>query len=178
MQKILAKREKIILYAAIALLAFSIGFNLIIQPLLKKNDMLDKEISVTRAKLNRSLRLLSQKEFVEDRYNKFFSSFPAFEKLEDTPVSILSALEELAVDSDMRIIEMRPEAAKKTGPYQETIIDLRAEGSIESYIRFIYGVDNSLGALQIRKLQLNAKANTHLLEGILSVTQVWEGDLR
>lgn len=178
MQKILAKREKIILYAAIALLIFSVGLNFIIQPILKKNDMLNKEISVTRAKLSRALKLLSQKDIVEGRYNKFFSAFPVFEKSEDTPVSILSALEAVAVNSEMRIIEMRPQAGKKIGPYQEAVIDLRTEGSIESYIRFIYEIDNSLAALQIKKIQLNAKPNAYALEGIFSITQVLGGDLK
>jgi type II secretory pathway component PulM len=62
MQKILNKREKIVLYTTVGIIIFSIAFNLFIEPTLSRNETLNKEINIARLKLNKYLKLLSQKE--------------------------------------------------------------------------------------------------------------------
>lgn len=171
MPKILAKREKIILSATIGVIVFSLVFNFLIAPVLSKNDSLNKEINITRTKLKKYMRLLTQKEVIQTKYKKFSSTLRLPEQ-EDAAVSALAELENLANNANIRIIDIRPQPAKSLNLYKEIIIDLRAEGNMESYLKFIYNIEHSLLSLAIKRLQLNAKPNAQVLEGSFSISQL------
>lgn len=172
MQKILAKREKIILCITIGVVIFSIVFNFLIAPVIKKAETLNKEINIIRIKLKKYMRLLAHKDYIQEKYNKFTSGLNLSSASKDTTVSSLSVLEALAKDANIRIIDLRPQTIKNLDLYKEIIIDLRAEGTIEGYLKFIYNIDNSLSLLRIKKFQLNAKPNTQALESNFSISQL------
>ncbi|MDD5595497.1 MAG: hypothetical protein PHY94_04535, partial [Candidatus Omnitrophica bacterium] len=67
MQKIISKREKTIFYLACTIIIFSLIFNFALSPIIKKNDLLNRQIVTTRAKLKKYLWLLSQKENIQKR---------------------------------------------------------------------------------------------------------------
>lgn len=173
MQRILARREKIILSATIGVIIFSIGFNFVIAPILTKNENLNKEINVTKTKLKKYIRLLGQKEYIQNKYNKFSARLkgPALEA--DTSLGALSELENLAKAANIRIVDIRPQSLSRPAAlYKEVIIDLRTEGTMEGYLKFIYTVENSLLLLQIKRFQLIAKPHTLSLEGRFSISQL------
>jgi hypothetical protein len=172
MQKILNKREKIVLYTTVGIIIFSIAFNLFIEPTLSRNETLNKEINIARLKLNKYLKLLSQKEYIQDKYKKFSASLKLSGSGEDTFVGVLSEIESLAKASNIRILDVRPQSPKILDLYKENLIELRTEGQIEGYLKFIYNIENSLSLLKIRRFQLNAKPNTALLEGSFSISQL------
>jgi hypothetical protein len=172
MQKILAKREKIILYVTVGIIMFSIIFNLFIEPNLSRNENLNKEINIARLKLNKYLKLLSQKEYIQDKYNKFSASLNLSGSGEDTFVGALSEIESLAKASNIRILDVRPQSQKILDLYKENLVELRTEGQIEGYLKFIYNMENSLSLLKIKRFQLNAKPNTAALEGNFSISQL------
>lgn len=172
MQRIITKREKIILYITIGVIVFSIGFNFLFMPLLTKNDNLNKEINISRVKLTKYLRLLSQKDSLQTKYSKLAQDFKVSSRQEGALVTTLAELENMAKNSNIRIVDIRPQAPKSADLYKEVIIELRTEGTMESYLGFIYTLENSLLLLRIKKIQLNAKPNTPHLEGIFSISQV------
>lgn len=171
-KRILSKRERVILYATISVVIFSIAFNLFIAPVLRKNESLNKEIKITRTKLRKYLRLINQKQAILEKYNKFSSNLKLSEQQQDTVVSTLSELEKLANNTNIKIIEIRPQTPKISGSYKEIAIDLRAEGDMEGYLKFIYDIEHSLLSMTIKKLQLNSKPNSQALEGIFSISQI------
>jgi len=176
MQRILTKREKLIFYFTAVIMVFGAGFNFLIIPVLNKYDSLNKEISISRAKLAKHLRLLSQKEGIQNKYSKFSSKFK-FSAQQDAYLTVLSELENLAKNANIRIVDLRPQrAVGNKRAYSEILIDLRAEGDIAGYTRFIYDVENSLLLLKIKKFQLNAKPNTPALEGVFSILQISYAD--
>lgn len=172
MQKILTKREKIILYVTAGIIMFSIVFNLFIESNLSRNETLNKEINIARLKLNKYLKLLSQKEYIQDKYNKFSASLKLSGSGEDTFVGALSQIESLAKASNIRILDVRPQSQKILDLYKENLMELRTEGQIEGYLKFIYNIENSLSLLKIKRFQLNAKPNTAVLEGGFSISQL------
>ncbi len=171
MLKILNKREKVILGLTGGVIAFSVIFNFFIAPILSRNEELGGEIRVARARLKKSLLLLKDKDYIKNRYAKFSTVDNISGRTWDTSVGVLSELAHLANGADIRIIETRPEASKKTGFYKEVLIDLRAEGTVENYLKFIYAVEHSPYLLQIKKLQLTAKPNIQALDGSFSISQ-------
>lgn len=164
MIKILTRREKIILSLTIGVILFAISFNTLINPVLTRNDTLNKEIELTRTKLSKYLRLLSQKDNIQ---HTLIPGQPA-----DRLVNALSELENLAKQANIRIIDLRPQTPKTLALYKEVPIDLRTEGTLEGYLNFIYDLQNSLFLLKIKRFQLNAKPNSQTLEGIFSISQL------
>lgn len=172
MIKILNKREKIILWLTAGVIAFSIIFKFFITPVLTKNDDLNKEIKLTQAKLKRSLRLLKQKNYIKSKYSKLLPLDNLSDEPQDSSVGLLSELERLSKNANIRIIELRPETAKKSGLYKEIFVDLRADGAMSGYLKFIYDIERSPLLLKIKKFQLSAKSNTPILESNLSLSQL------
>jgi hypothetical protein len=175
MIKLLQKREKIILYLTLGVILFSLIFNFIILPVMGRYTNLNKEISIASAKLRKYTYLLGQKNEIEKKYADKFKSFSVpSEMRQDSLVAALSELENLAKNADIRIIDLRPQQGVKPGrgPYKEIMIDMRAEGSMDAYLKFIYDIENSLWILRIKKFQLLTKGNSTLLEGIFTISQV------
>jgi hypothetical protein len=93
---------------------------------------------------------------------------------QDSLVAALSELQNLAKNAKIRIIDLRPQQVAKTNKKsgKEITIDMRAEGSMEGYLKFIYDIENSLWVLHIKKFQLLAKNNSSALEGVFTISQV------
>ena len=173
MQKILSKREKLIVFSTIGIIIFSIAFNIFIEPFLAKNDSLNKEIHINRLKLKKYLQLLNQKEYIQNKYDKFSKALIRPEAGADVFVNALSTIEDIAKSSNIRIIDIRPQVQQKGQDlYKEIIVEMRAEGEVSSYLQFLYNIENSLSLLRIRRLQLSSKPNVSLLEGNFVISQV------
>ena len=171
MQRLISQREKIILNLTIGAILFGVSFNFIIAPLFTKNEDLNKELSVAQTKLKKYRWLLSQKEYIQNKYKKFSAAFKISEADKDPHVTALAELEEIAKNANIRIVDIRPQSSSEGGSYKESIIELRTEGSIEDYLKFIYTMENSLSLLRIKKLQLTAKPNAQTLEGSITVSR-------
>ena len=172
MQKIISKREKNIFYATLLVILFSVLFSFLISPLLKRSDMLNKEIQLARLRLKKYLLLLRQEEEIKGRYEQFAARQHLSLEDQDPVVSALTVLENLAKEANIRIIDIRPQTARPLELYKEIVIDVRTEGSMDGYLRFLYNIENSLTLLRIKRFQLNAKPNNQLLEGSFSVSQL------
>jgi Tfp pilus assembly protein PilO len=171
MQRLLKKRERIIFYLVVGLIIASVGFNLVMEPLLAKNKNLGNEINTGRAKLKKYAQLLAQKDAIESEFNKFSVSLnnPG---LQAASVSALSELENLASAAKIRIVDIRPQSTKTVQLYKETIIELKTEGSMEDFLKFIYSIENSLFLLKIKRLVLTARSESGLLEANISISQI------
>ncbi|MGD0335818.1 MAG: type II secretion system protein GspM [Candidatus Omnitrophota bacterium] len=167
MIKVLNKRERGILYLAVSVFLIAVCFNFIISPLLSRNAALNKEINTARSKLKRYLRLLNQKEQIK---NKYTGRLNAPEGIAENPLALtLAELDSLAKDANIRIIDIRPQATTRS---KEVVVDLRAEGALEDFMKFIYDVETSLALLQIKRLQFSSKPETAGLEAAFSISQI------
>jgi len=152
MIKILSKREKLIFYTTISVIIFAVVFNLFIAPIMSKNDNLNDQIRLNREKLANYLWLAKNKDAIQKKYSKFVPVDSITGKEQGGTIDTLSELENLAVHSGIKIIDIRPQQeTKSSGLYKENLIDLRAEGSLENYMKFIYNLENSLVLLRIKR---------------------------
>jgi Tfp pilus assembly protein PilO len=173
MQKIISKREILILTITGLIVIFSLGYNLVLEPILSKNANLNKEIGINKEKLRKYAVLLGKKNSIQNKYNKFSQEFLGTNNIgKDTYVNALSEIESLAKESNIRIMDIRPESPKAGNLYKESLIGLRIEGDMDSYLKFIYNIEKSTSLLQIKSFQLSAKPNSQVLEGTLSISQI------
>jgi Tfp pilus assembly protein PilO len=170
-KKIITKREKIILGLAVAVVIFSITFNLL-EPFFSRFGDLHKQTLLYKTKLKKYLRLLSQKELIETKYAKISSVGRQLNQGEDIFVSALSEIDNLAKDAGISITDIRPQNQKSAGLYKEALIDLRTEGTMQGHLKFIYRIENSLFLFKIKAFVLNAKSNSQALEGSFSISQL------
>ncbi len=168
MQRILTKREKVILFLAAGLIGFSAVFNFLLLPVLRKNDALNKEVRITRSRLAKYLHLLSQKEDIQIKAGELSAGLDLSGQQKDALAVILSELEGLAKNADIRLVDVRP----KAGRGKEVTVDIKTEGDMQGYLKFIYSLENSLTLLTVSKFRISAKANSQYLEGNFSVSQI------
>lgn len=172
MHRLFSKREKIIFYATIFAVATTIIFNFLAQPALSKNEELNREIDLLRAKLKKYNRLISQKDEVQRKYSRLSSGIAGADKKEGI-AGFLTEIENLAKNANIRIIDIRPKDTPiSTSSYQEQVIDLKTEGAMKDYLKFVYSVENSVSLMKIKKIQLAGKPNSQLLDGVFSISQV------
>lgn len=167
MKKFLSKRENLLVFSTLAIFLFSLGLNTFIIPLMKKNDELNKRIKKNSLKLKKYAWLMSRKDSLEQGYLKLFNSNFSEPRLGSQNLSALSEIKQLAKEANINIIDIRPQ----TGSLKEMEIELRTEGQLPDYLRFIYTVELSMNLLSIKSFQLNALPNSALLEGIFSISQ-------
>jgi hypothetical protein len=171
MQKVLSKREKIILYATVSVIVLSVGFNFIIAPVLTQNDNLNKEISITKARLQKYMRLLGHKDAIQNKYGRYAQGLQPADAQAGTLAGALAELDNLAKGSGITIVDIRPQGP--TGANRGITVELRAEGDMDGFLKFIYTIENSLSLFDIRRLQLTYKPNTQVLEGTFLIVQLF-----
>lgn len=171
-KKLFTKRENIIFKITLGVAVFSVFFIFSVAPVLRKAEILDKEISLTRMKLIKYTRLLSRAGDIRD---KSVSDPGLVIEGKDRLLSALSVIEKLAKDANVRILDLRPQN-QKTGARNidnEIIVDIRTEGKIEEYAKFLYEIENSLFLLRVKKLQLDIKPDSQTLEGSFTIAQLF-----
>jgi hypothetical protein len=173
MAKILSKREKTIFYATVTVVFFSIVFNFLVVPVLSKNESLNKDINAAKERLQKYLYLMERRDDIRAKYNGLFVDANGSDAGEDGLISSLSELEKIAKDSNVRIIDIRPQGSSRSPSiYKEALIELKAEGMMEEYLKFTYNIENSPLLFKVKKLHLNIKPNTLSLEGSFSISRI------
>jgi len=170
---VLNRRERLILYITVGLFLFAIGFNFIISPIMAKNDRMNKDIEITKIKLKKYMSLLGQKGAIMSKYDKYSASYKISGGDKDALVGVLSDLETIARGADVKITDIRPDTTPGQGAYREVIIDLRVEGSINGYLKFMYDLESSLSLFKIKRYKLNVKQGSQGLEGDFSISKLF-----
>jgi hypothetical protein len=170
MQKVMSRRERIILYVTIAVVALSVVFKVFFAPLLARMQTLDRDIALTGEKINKYSRLLAQKDSLRSRYNDLISQMGTPEgQKKDTLVNALRGLENIARSAQIRIVDIRPQASGSQGSSKEVLIELKSAGSMEGFLKFIYDVQSSLLLLRVKKFELSAKGKAGNLEAVMTI---------
>jgi len=173
MKRLLSKREKVVLWATILIVGSSILFATVLDPFLTRNAGLNRQIGATKKKLQKYLWLLKQKDILD----KSFSGSPLLKNFftldQDNVIDALAILEDLATESGIKIVDLRPNFSNKTKISSAVnSIELRAEGTIEGVLKFVYLLENSGSALKIKKMQISSKPNSSYLEARFNIAQI------
>jgi len=171
MLRVLEKREQFLLYVIFGLVSLSLVFNFIAYPLWQSNQSLNREITKTRLKLIKYLEVLNRKDVPENNYPESSPALRALEQQQDTLVAVLAELEVLSQKANIKILDIRPQGITKAAKTQGASLDLRLEGDIEGYLKFIYEIENSVFLLRIKKILLHAKMNSASIEGAFTIMQ-------
>lgn len=170
MSRVLKKREQLLLYIIFGLLSASLIFKFVVYPFWQNNQSLNKEIARTKLKLIKYLEVLNRRDAL-DKYPDSSPGLTALQHKGDSPVAILAELEHISQKTNVKILDIRPQTITRASRIKEISFDLRTEADIESYLNFIYEIENSIFLLKIKKILLRATAVSAFLEGAFTIMQ-------
>ena len=157
MLKKLSSREKYILYIVILVVAVSLIYIILIEPLVARWSNVNSRIELIKAKLQKSLSLMKDRSSIEAEYNSFTQKLKQSPSDEQEITIVLDELEKAARRSNLRITSMRPKPAKQKEHYRQFEVEIETESDMSSLMRFIYDIKNSPQLIKIDKLNLNTR---------------------
>lgn len=152
----LSARERTVLGAGGAVVGLSLLFVLLIDPLLAKSDLLDRQI----VKKQRELRELAAtaEEYAAKRER--LAGLEARMPSPDRPFSLLAFLEEASTQAQIRdrIASMQPQTPTVVQGYQETAVDIRFDGvQLPQLLSLLVAIEQAPFDVQVRHLQIKPK---------------------
>ncbi len=155
----LSKRERVILYIAIAFLSLTILDRLIIHPVLSRMRFLDEEIRQEKLRIKRDLHILSQKDRIieeSQEYKRYFTEEDL--STEEITTSLLKEIGSLATKTSVCLIDIKPTGIKEGDMYKKYYVNLSCEAEMVKIIHFIYNIENSNSLLRIEKFNIGPKS--------------------
>ncbi len=154
----LSKRDKTILYVVSFFIIIILFERIFIHPIYSRFRSLNKEIKEKESSIAKGLRILAQKDKIQNEINKYSSYVNSYRSEEEAITSLLKEIENLANKGSLYIVDMKPQGVKedkeKTKKY---VVTLTCEGQMEQVMDFMYNVENSQILLVIEKYQINPK---------------------
>jgi hypothetical protein len=154
----MSKREKMVLYGAVAIVAVAFLDRAIVGPIISRTQALDKAIMDKKAAITRDMKILRQKDSIDLRK----AEYKAFSVLETTPEEdtslLLKEVETLASKSTVYLADMKPQEPKKEQEFKKYQVNVNCESSFEKLIEFMYNIENSKKVLKIEKFALSLKS--------------------
>jgi len=151
-----SQRERIIVAAGGAVVAATLVFLLIIDPLMATIDKLDRQTR-RKAKDSQELALVAQEYVVKQaRIAKLEQRMP----IPPAQFSLLAFMEEATTTAQIRdrITGMQPQAPIVVQGYQETAVDLRLDGvSLPQILALLVAIEQAPYDVQVHHLQLKPK---------------------
>lgn len=151
-----SQRERIIVAAGGAVVAATLSFLLIIDPLMATIDKLDRQAR-RKAKDSQELALVAQEYVVKQaRIAKLEQRMP----IPPAQFSLLAFMEEATTTAQIRdrITGMQPQAPIVVQGYQETAVDLRLDGvSLPQILALLVAIEQAPYDVQVHHLQLKPK---------------------
>ena len=154
----LSKKDKIIFYIAVFIVALLILDRAIISPVFSKIRSLNKELQDKQDNIKKNLRILAQKERILAQGAKYNSLLGDSKINDDEQVTlVLKELESLANKSSVYLVDMKPSGIKESGSSKMILINLNCEAQMEQLVDFMYNMENSNNLISIEKYQLTPK---------------------
>jgi|GEM_PF-1053805 len=129
----LSKRERYIFIVSAALVSAALLYNFALEPNIKKWRLINTEITVKKARMDKGIRLLKRRDSIIEEYNKYAKTTKNISK-------ILGYMENLADSLGVKTGNIKPGQAVDKGLYKEYIIELQIEGQMQHIVKFLSGL--------------------------------------
>jgi hypothetical protein len=145
----LTKREKSIFIITTVVVGAIILFNFAIEPFFKKWQGLNKEILAQEIKIQKGLKLLKNKDLIIKDYRVYASVVKDMSKL-------LGYVEKGALSAGIKTENIKPRPLIHKEIYEEYVIELQIEGTLESINKFISYLSKSPVFMTVKEFDIRA----------------------
>lgn len=155
----LKKREFILGYVIVGLVAIGAVSKFLFGPFASKLAVIDRSVVVQEAKLKKGITLIERKEEINKEYEKYASFFSLTgTSEEEAVVAVLKEVEKISRDSGLTIVDMKPQKETKADKFSRQYnLSIKAEGDMEQLVDFLYSLSSSSLLLSVEKMVLSPK---------------------
>lgn len=157
----LAKRERILVFASVAMIFLAFMDRAILGPILQQIKILDASIEAKTQMLKRNNRILSFSDSILKEYarnDKYLSSPDKNEQ--EMIASDLHAIETLAAQNTVTISNIKAGDITESPLSKELQINLDCEGTLAHTLQFMRALEDSNYLFRIKKYNLAPKSKT------------------
>ena len=153
-----SKREKIIALISAGLILILLIYFFLLEPMLGKLDAINTEIETQELRWRKNLKILSQEAEISNQYQKYADFVRPKASDEQEMANILSEIEAVAKEVNIRILDMKPQKIKTLEFYKSFGVDLIIEGQLKDITHFLYNLQNAPHLLKTDKLHLEKES--------------------
>lgn len=165
----LSRRERTILVLTSVVVCLAAIDRFIYQPITRQFVSLDLEIQTSEHQIRKNLRALAIRERVIQEHRKFTVFQTSAGSDEEETSRLLSEVEGLARESDLYLINMKPQAIVKSEVGKRYAVEIEIKGEMADLIRFLYGLHHSKHLLIGEQFRLASEKAA--VRGYLSITK-------
>jgi len=169
----LPRRERIGLGGALLLVAFYILDATVASPLMARWRVLDSDIAIASARLERSKKTLSYQTSVDAQY-VMIKDLIGNSATEQESIEIFkNEIDELARKNGMRLRSMRHLVPERTDFLVTFLVDVSDyEAETGALVRFLHAISQAPGLIRVRRSVINSRTPDGVINGSLLVTKV------
>lgn len=168
----ISQREKYILYISIVVIGFVFIDKVILSPVMKVLDNLDKQTLVQEGELEKSVRIVNNEDSITAEYNKDVQNLKKSSSNEEEIAAMSSEIEELARKTSVLIKSIKPLSTEESSLYTKYKIDIEVETEMPYLMDFIYQLEKSPQLIKVDKISLSPqKKNSPVLKAFLVISK-------
>ena len=171
--KKLSRKEKIgLAVAGLVVLAVFLD-KVLIAPISGTFRKLNRGIEVAEKQLARHIDSLNREDQTRAVYKKYMHYVIKAGSDEEETARILAEIEGLARSSGLSLADIKPQSPKNISFYKKYVVELKAEGSMESIVNFLLELNSSPQLLRAEKISLGAETKgSSSLKAVIVVTKI------
>lgn len=150
----ITSRELVLGWATIAII-LAAGSYWFIAPKIKDAKEISSRQETARRDIELSRRLLAQKPDWERRMEQLKLKLKTYSLEKDVSADYMKLLESLAKESELALLQRRPEKEKKQGDLYGFAVDCTWEGTLEALVRFLYALDRQDVSMDLDHLSVS-----------------------
>ncbi|MDD5422527.1 MAG: type 4a pilus biogenesis protein PilO [Candidatus Omnitrophota bacterium] len=155
--KKISGKERMGLFIALAFVLVVLTDRLVVSPIAGTFSRLDRESKMAVRQLSALLRNMEQKDTVSVEYQKYIQHIKKAPSDEEDIARMLGEIEGLARMSSLSVSDMKPQPSRTIGSYRQYSVEVEAEGTEESIVKFLHNLNNSLQLLRAEKVRISLK---------------------
>ena len=169
----LSGKEKIGLSGALAFLFVAFMDRLVVSPIRGRFENIDRAIKISEKQLGHDLRNVYLKDQIAEEFEKYVEYVERSGSDEEEVAKILGEIESLARQSNVYLVNVKPQSPQKIDFYKEYSIEIEAEGEMAALMSFLYQINTSIQLLRVEKLRLNSSEDESTdLKSSMLITKV------
>jgi len=124
-------------------------------PIKDTRESLQQQIQLTQRRLLKTSRIISKSRNMEQAYVKILENFRQGASDEKVMSSILSQIESVAGELNIRIGDMKPKKVKKIDFYNNFSVSISMEADLRNIVAFIHKLEHAPHMFHVDELRLD-----------------------
>ncbi len=158
MRRPLSKRESKIFIFCIFMIFIYVSYQFVYKPIEKKSKVLEGKIFKTQRRLKKNTKVLQRESVVQKKHKKYIVRFKQSLSNQEEMNRIFSEVEKVARESNVKIIDMKPNKIKEIDFYKVFSVNIQTQGSMDLISKFLYVLESDPYYFRIDEMNLEKRS--------------------